>query len=311
MADSAAVSSPAGDGGQAAAGDEDDSPRGLLGALLAARRPELKGCWRSVVVEACAGCAADTPPHLCSRCRRVAYCCADCQRQHWPVHKSSCSGASPQKPVRYVHTVWGLWDAESLPGNCRASRAAAARLLPSSRLVIWDRNAVESLLCDEWKEVWHALPRRVCQADIARYLIALHVGGLYLDADAELLKVPPEGSWKLLLLMEHKVPDVKYLGPRESPHLLRMAQFMFATAPQHGFWRSVLELSLGRCRERLQEGGEWEDGDVLWATGPDVVTTVFHERFHHDDSIEVRAAREFVRHECKGAWRRGADRSDY
>uniref|UniRef100_A0A6T1N434 MYND-type domain-containing protein n=1 Tax=Alexandrium monilatum TaxID=311494 RepID=A0A6T1N434_9DINO len=288
--------------------DEDGGSRGLLGTLLASQNPELKGSWRSAVVEACAGCAADTPPHLCSRCRGVAYCGPDCQRRHWPVHKSACSRASPLSTVRFVHTVWGLWDAESLPEDCRKSRAAAARLLPSSRLTIWDRNAVENLLSDEWKEVWHALPRGVCQADIARYLIAFHVGGIYLDADAELMQAPPEGSWSLLLLIEQKVPDAKYLGPRESPHLIRMAQFMFATAPQHDFWRSVLELSLGRCRQRLAEGGEWVDGDVLWATGPDVVTTVFHERFGSDSTIEVRLAREFVRHECRGAWRKGADR---
>lgn len=207
-----------------------------------------------------------------------------------------------------MHTVWGLWDTEPLPADYRRSRSAAAQLLPSSRLVIWDKAAVGSLLSDNWKEVWPALPRGVCRADIARYLIALHVGGVYLDADAELLRALPNGPWQLLLLVEHKVPDARYLGKRESKHLVRMAQFMFATVPRHSFWQSVLELSLHRCHQLLAEGVEWLDTDVLWATGPDVVTTVFHEHFHSDASIEVHLAKEFVRHECRGAWRQGADR---
>jgi len=184
----------------------------------------------------------------------------------------------------------------------------AARLFPSARLLVWNRDAVESLLSSEWREVWHALPRGVCQADIARYFIALHVGGIYLDADAELLCALPSGQWQLLLLVEQKVPDARYLGKREAPHLVRMAQFMFATAPGHPFWNCVLELSLGRCRELLTQGAEWSDSDVLWATGPDVVTTVFHERFNFDSSVQVRLARDFARHACQGAWRQNADR---
>merc|ERR1712039_316089 len=113
------------------------------------------------------------------------------------------------------------------------------------------------------------------------------------------------GSWSVLLLVEMKVPDVKYLGPRESPHLVRMAQFMFATVPHHPFWRAVLDLSLSRCRQLLDEGIEWSDGDVLFATGPDVVTSVFHERLGSVPGgraagagcqIPRLPAREFVRH---------------
>jgi len=285
----------------------------LLGRLFAAADPEASGDWRATITEACIGCGVDTPEHLCSRCHSVAYCSAACQKRHWPLHKKICSvickaGAVPKnEALAYVHTVWGLWDTAPLPESSRRTRCKAAQLLPAARIVIWGRAAVEGLLDDGWREVWHALPRGVCQADVARYLVALRVGGIYLDADAEFLQPLPEGSWSVCLFVEQRVPDIRYLGPRESPHCIRIAQFMFATTPQHPFWKAVLDLSLQRCRQLLAEGNEWLDSDVLYATGPDVVTTVYHEQFNTDPSLQVCSARDFVRHECAGAWRKGAD----
>lgn len=277
--------------------------------MFAAARPEAVEDWRAWVTEACVGCGKDAPPNLCSRCRCIAYCGPECQRAHWPLHKAGCvrTAGGDASPVQWLHTVWGLWDKGGLPAGALETRRASARLLPSTRTVVWSRAAVERLLDDDWRQLWPALPRGVCQADVARYLIAYRVGGIYLDADAELLQAPPGGDWKVLLMIEQRVPDARYLGPRESKHLVRMAQFMFATVPRHDFWQCVLQLSLSRCRQLLEAGHEWLDSDVLWATGPDVVTSVFHEKFSGDPSIEVKVAREFVRHECAGAWRKGAD----
>lgn len=293
-----------------------EDARGPLGALCSS---DASAGWRAAVVELCASCGGDSPEYICSSCRRIAYCCRECQRRHWAAHKTAClpsrgdAGLSGRPLASsaacpYLHTLWGFWDRVGLPRASREGRARAAQLLPTARLVLWGRTAVEQLLDEAWREVWDALPRAVSQADVARYLIAWKVGGIYLDADAELLKAPPAGSWQLFLLVEHRVPDARYLGPRESPHLTRMAQFMFATVPGHAFWRQVLSLSLRRCRQLLGEGVEWSDSDVLWATGPDVVTSVYHEHFGDDPAVDVAVARDFVRHECQGAWRRGADR---
>uniref|UniRef100_A0A6C0K9U5 MYND-type domain-containing protein n=1 Tax=viral metagenome TaxID=1070528 RepID=A0A6C0K9U5_9ZZZZ len=42
----------------------------------------------------CATCASitdlGTPLHGCAHCRRVHYCCKECQRQDWPQHKAQC-----------------------------------------------------------------------------------------------------------------------------------------------------------------------------------------------------------------------------
>ena len=39
---------------------------------------------------ACAQCAAAGATKRCGECRGEAYCSAQCQRQHWPVHKAAC-----------------------------------------------------------------------------------------------------------------------------------------------------------------------------------------------------------------------------
>src|SRR5687768_14487726 len=43
----------------------------------------------------CAKCKKPNPPQKCSRCKTVAYCNVDCQRQHWTLgHKSVCTPAT-------------------------------------------------------------------------------------------------------------------------------------------------------------------------------------------------------------------------
>jgi len=39
---------------------------------------------------ACASCNTSNAEYKCSRCRRVFYCSRDCQRRHWPEHKTVC-----------------------------------------------------------------------------------------------------------------------------------------------------------------------------------------------------------------------------
>ncbi|CAK0857251.1 unnamed protein product [Prorocentrum cordatum] len=47
----------------------------------------------------CARCSAAAAPLRCARCRRAWYCCGHCQRDDWPLHRTSCTGG-PQKERR-------------------------------------------------------------------------------------------------------------------------------------------------------------------------------------------------------------------
>ncbi len=53
----------------------------------------------------CAACSASSTPdgkplalRLCSACKNVRYCGAQCQRKHWKVHKQRCAGITNGKP---------------------------------------------------------------------------------------------------------------------------------------------------------------------------------------------------------------------
>ena len=39
----------------------------------------------------CAKCGAIGEMFRCSRCRKAMYCSKDCQRNHWKIHKPTCS----------------------------------------------------------------------------------------------------------------------------------------------------------------------------------------------------------------------------
>ena len=89
----------------------------IPGAHVAEMMSEALGANRCVPVRdktACAHCKQEVQPggrlKTCERCRTVGYCGPDCQRQHWRVHKRTCtreeqridqviSGEAGQKPL--------------------------------------------------------------------------------------------------------------------------------------------------------------------------------------------------------------------
>jgi hypothetical protein len=55
---------------------------------------ETKRNWRDLKLLgegiACIGCEGPAAATRCSRCKFAYYCSAECQKDHWPLHKLSC-----------------------------------------------------------------------------------------------------------------------------------------------------------------------------------------------------------------------------
>lgn len=242
-----------------------------------------------------------------------SFSCCDAQYQPDGFHISRTH--QHVSALARLHAVWGMFDKGPLPQWAERALALSAQHLQISRVIVWNRTAVERMLDEDWLDVWVKLPRKVSRADIASYLIAYKFGGFYLDLDALVVEnpLPVPGKehlreWDVLLAVENVVRSADELGPRESPHLTRIAQHSFATVPHHPFWRAVLTKALSRCRELLRESdATWSDQDVIWAT-VDVVTAIYHERFIHDQSVMLRGP--FTAHLAMGSWRDGADSVD-
>lgn len=50
--------------------------------------------------QTCGLCQTINPSKACGRCRDIAYCSKDCQRQHWALHKRHCKDTRKQKAVQ-------------------------------------------------------------------------------------------------------------------------------------------------------------------------------------------------------------------
>lgn len=213
-----------------------------------------------------------------------------------------------------VHYMWGLWDTTPLPEEYQAMREHNQKLLkmPSILHEKGDIFLYVKQFSDEFDpalyDLFQKIPRKVCQADLGRYIIIYYLGGLYLDLDARvvdpniLLRLGhyPNGVWLTELICRPS-----NLAPREKPYCRRIAQYAFFMEEKRSpLLLQIIQESIRRVKVLFAEcGDKWSDTDVLWGTGPDVVTTIVHETGHRNFKIlNYFESWGFVCHECHSKW---------
>ena len=152
------------------------------------------------------------------------------------------------------------------------------------------RSYLESSQRPEWWALYaDATVPHVARSDLGRYALLYEEGGLYMDIDAELLT---EGAAAVLnasymgqaIVWTEKMVEISELGRHEHPHKQRLAQYALFAPPRHQLLDSVLRESFLRLSKllhphpKLSRKKAVSDGDVLWATGPDAVTSVVWEQ---------------------------------
>jgi hypothetical protein len=113
---------------------------------------------------------------------------------------------------------------------------------------------------------------------------------------------------RILLFSEHDNADPNRMGPRENKqHTHRIYNCMFWSEPNEMFWKQCYDLAISRVKS-IQHVPLWTDEDILWATGPDVVTTVFHQTNHEPiQTINYNTTQKMLTHLRTGTWKRTAD----
>ena len=219
-----------------------------------------------------------------------------------------------------LNHMFGLWDAlDDMPSTMKHHRQTASDRCTDFASRMYDANAIRRLMGDTlWAEV-SLLKRKVLIAYLARYYLMWQRGGLYLDLDVlvkqdmrPLIQSLIQHNVDVLLFTEHDACPTAMSGPRENPaHTNRIYNCMFWSRPNHPIWKRCFDLALERCRALSAEGDStWSDTDVIWATGPDVVTTVWNESFSDDPHVRVMSNENTVRylvHTHAGTWRNGRD----
>lgn len=257
----------------------------------------------------------DRPPTSLSFCRTLVD-----RAEDWCVVGMGESPRRVPRHGRHISYVFGLWDDPSnMPSFMKDFMQIAKFKCPEFYQELFDSSSIaDAIGKDTFREIEDLVPsRRVCIADITRYYLMLSQGGLYLDLDVRVKddlgplidKCLAEGV-QVVLFTEHDNCDPRSMGKRENKQYThRIYNCMFWSVPKHPLWAACAKLARERC-ESLRSLEEWGNDDVLWASGPDVITTVFMEQFAEDPSVLVLNNKEtfaLLHHTYRGTWRQKED----
>ncbi len=158
-----------------------------------------------------------------------------------------------------------LWKTETIPQQWQAASHSFRRYHPGWEYRLWTDEKMEIHVRDRHPglyETFMGFDLNIMRADVFRYILMYDFGGMYCDLDYEFVRPYDYGSEELVLALEYD----KSFGDMEN----QLANFVFASGPQHKLWRDILE------DLRLNPPVISNSLDVCVATGPKLVTRVFY-----------------------------------
>ena len=198
--------------------------------------------------------------------------------------------------------------------------------------VMWNTEQVEHIVhSNPDLKFYFNYQRRIMRADLARYLILLKYGGAYFDLDIHMhrritsffeetkqdISVNMRDSQYCILFEEHRwkstdeavdqkeQPIRLFLEPEyQTEALTRVANYAMICTPEHPFMHRIIQV----CKERSHLKAT-DDYDVLFITGPDVVSHIYHTatpsflREHNVILISLEEHNKFITHHHVGNWR--------
>jgi mannosyltransferase OCH1-like enzyme len=183
-----------------------------------------------------------------------------------------------------VHLVWHGIDAPSPayhPNKIYSQGFTSIVKNSNCEVKIWSKADCENLILEypQYEGIYRKATN-IMKFDIIRYLIIYHSGGTYLDVDVLLKKSLKNITANECFFVEKIITNVANHDARYEPirkgvpeHPVRIANYAFSSKPKNPIFIEILTEI--RRRMHLQPSPK-KDYDVLYLTGPDVVTTVVH-----------------------------------
>lgn len=152
------------------------------------------------------------------------------------------------------------------------------------------RNFVERE-CPEYLELYDWYPRPVMEADLFRLLAVHRLGGFYLDTDFLVEKpLDPLCQEKAVFAYEHEIDEKAFARRyprwmRSGEERLTLGNYAFGAEAGHPFVAAILDELVERTR--TFEAEDCNDLDILHATGPDAVTSVYYRHRERWSDVKV------------------------
>jgi mannosyltransferase OCH1-like enzyme len=139
----------------------------------------------------------------------------------------------------------------------------------------------------ELYDLWQQIPRWIVKADLGRLVYLYHYGGFYFDIDCEIKQnFLDDIKHDTILFTEFILDNTDRLGLREikdKAHKLRVANYaMGSRVKKNKFYQKCIEECMRRLKIIFRERNKISDKDVLWLCGPDVITTIYHQKNSKD-----------------------------
>jgi mannosyltransferase OCH1-like enzyme len=212
-----------------------------------------------------------------------------------------------------VHIIWYGVDAPSpLHHPNEKYRRGYESIVKNSmcEIKLWTKSNCEYLVQQYPQyESMYRTANNIMKYDIMRYLIVYHCGGTYLDADIVLKTSLENITANECFFIENIVPlsrnNPGYYEPIRKgvlEHPIRIANYAFSSKPKNPIF---LEFLAEVRRRMFTQPVPKCDYDVLYLTGPDVVTSVIHT-IHKTTPVNVVSklvSNSIIEHTCAGEWR--------
>jgi len=209
-----------------------------------------------------------------------------------------------------VHRI-RLYDSE-FPEHILDCLEKFKRINPQFFHVLWNEQDVLYIMNTEEKNIYLNYPKKIQKADYARYIILKYYGGIYCDYDIDVRRSIYELYSKYrdndCVLFEETTMSrssadstTEYSIRKSIPEVqLRIANYAMMSKPNSVIINDILEI----CKERSQLKIN-EDYDILYTTGPDVVSTSYDSFKDQIGYVPLKESRKYFVHLCAGHWRTG------